>query len=207
MTTEKLSRKSGADAGDTPEKFGRFEEMDRRAMLFLYRRLRNPVFDLLMPFLSVICNKGALHIVAGALMIICGHFAKLPKLQSAGVVLMAAAGSAFFIAELPIKQIWKRKRPFMVMEEVLPKVPHKRLLKRPSFPSGHASGYFAGGVALSICYPSLATAFLCIAALGSFSRIYNGVHFPSDVIAGSLIGAAFGAALTPFLLPALMKAF
>ena len=128
-------------------------------------------------------------------------------MERAGVVLMASAGSAFFIAEMPLKLIWRRKRPFMVMDGVIPKVPHKRLARRPSFPSGHASGYFAGAAALAVCYPALAPVFFTIATLGAFSRIYNGVHFPSDVIAGSIIGAVFAFIVTPLLLPLMTKVF
>jgi undecaprenyl-diphosphatase len=207
MATENDSVKNTTDSEEPSAQLGRFEQWDRRAMLFLYGRFRNPVFDLLMPFMSVICNKGALHVVAGTLLIVCGYFARRPDLQRAGVALMAAAGSAGLIAELPIKYFWRRKRPFMVMDGVLPKVPHKRLLRRPSFPSGHASGYFAGAAALSVCYPALSVWFFSVAAIGAFSRIYNGVHFPTDVLAGSAIGAAFGYAVTPLLLPLLEKVF
>ena len=207
MMTDDHPVKSESDTVGPPARLGRIEELDRRAMFFLYNRFRNPVFDFLLPLMSLICNKGKLHIGGGTLLIICGHYARRPDLQCAGVVLMASAGAAGLIAELPIKYFWRRRRPFMVMDGVSPKVPIKRLLRRPSFPSGHASGYFAGAVALAICYPAWTPLFLVVAALGSFSRIYNGVHFPSDVLAGSLIGAAFGAAVTLLLLPVLAGVF
>ena len=207
MTSDELSELNQIDKEKTSERFGPVEELDRRAMSFLYFRFRNPVFDLLMPFMSVICNKGLLHMASGTFMILWGLHARLPGLSKAGVVMMASAGSAFFVAELPIKFFWRRKRPFMVMDEILPKVPHKRLLKRPSFPSGHASGYFAGAAALTICYPAWWAVFFAVAVLGAYSRIYNGVHFPTDVIAGSLIGAIFGFVVTPLLLPLLAGAF
>jgi undecaprenyl-diphosphatase len=207
MTPDDLSAQDKTDKEKSFERFGPAEELDRRVMSFLYFRFRNPVFDILMPFMSVICNKGLLHIVAGTLMILCGLHARRPDLSRAGVVLMASSGAAFFVAELPIKYFWRRKRPFMVMDEILPKVPHKRLLRRPSFPSGHASGYFAGAVALSICYPALWAVFIAVAVLGAYSRIYNGVHFPSDVMGGAVIGAIFGFAVTLLLLPLLAGAF
>ena len=166
-------------------------------------RLRNPLFDAVMPVLSVAGNKGILHVAAGAAMMVFGP----PAVKRAGVAMLAAAGAAGLLTEVPIKFIWKRKRPFVVMEEIEPKVPHKRLTWRPSFPSGHSAGYFGVASALSVCFPAWAPLFLIVAALGAYSRIYNGVHFPSDVLAGSLIGVVSGFALTPFLLVLLAKTF
>ena len=182
-----------------PEWLVRLDDLDRRAMVALYSRFRNPVFDVLMPFFSLIANRGVLHIGAGVLMLILGG----PAVKSAGVVMMASAGAAGLLTEVPVKFFWKRKRPFMVMEEIEPKVPHERLLRRPSFPSGHSAGYFAGAAALSVCFPAWAPLFLAAAALGAFSRIYNGVHFPSDVLAGSIIGVVFGLITTLLLRPLL----
>jgi undecaprenyl-diphosphatase len=63
----------------------------------------------------------------------------------------------------------------------------------PSFPSGHSATAFAAATALAILCPRLRPAVLVIAAGVALSRVYLRVHFPLDVIAGGLIGAAFGA--------------
>jgi undecaprenyl-diphosphatase len=64
-------------------------------------------------------------------------------------------------------------------------VPHS-----PSFPSGHATVSFACATVLSALAPRAAPFFLVLAAAIAYSRLYVGVHWPLDVVAGSVLGAA-----------------
>jgi len=61
-----------------------------------------------------------------------------------------------------------------------------------SFPSGHAATSVAGGVSLAAIVPRGRVWFLLLAAAIAYSRIYVGVHYPVDVLAGALVGAAVG---------------
>jgi undecaprenyl-diphosphatase len=87
-----------------------------------------------------------------------------------------------------VKVAVNRPRPYAAM-------PHLHtLVSRPtsaSFPSSHAATAFAGAVVLTFLLPRLWAYFFAAAALVAFSRLYVGVHYPSDVIAGAAIGAAF----------------
>jgi undecaprenyl-diphosphatase len=70
--------------------------------------------------------------------------------------------------------------------------PLVRLPTDPSFPSGHAATSFAGATMLALLVPRLAPGFYVLAVAIAFSRVYVGVHYPLDVLAGAALGAAIG---------------
>jgi undecaprenyl-diphosphatase len=61
-----------------------------------------------------------------------------------------------------------------------------------SFPSGHSITAFAVAFSVGLFYPDLQAPLLAVAALIASSRIILGMHFSSDVLAGSLIGVGLG---------------
>lgn len=86
-----------------------------------------------------------------------------------------------------LKYSFKRERPFVKDPSIIP------LDKAGSysFPSGHTSEAFATATSLSLAYPKwyiIAPAYLWAGSVG-YSRMYLGVHYPSDVIAGAIVGA------------------
>jgi undecaprenyl-diphosphatase len=88
-----------------------------------------------------------------------------------------------------VKKASKRKRPCQIEAHcwatVLPP-------DQFSFPSGHAMSAFAIAVPLSMFYPQLQVALLALSLSIAASRVLLGMHFVSDVMAGSLVGAALG---------------
>ena len=85
------------------------------------------------------------------------------------------------------KVIVRRDRPFITYSDVIKKTEGGGY----SFPSGHTSAAFYAATSLSILYPKwyvIAPSFLWASAVG-YSRIYQGVHYPTDVLAGAVVGA------------------
>src|SRR4029077_3785030 len=85
-----------------------------------------------------------------------------------------------------LKHAIGRDRPFLALQDV-----HLLVGKTNSgsMPSGHAANWFAGAMVLFVYYRRSAWIMLPAALLVSYSRIYNGVHYPSDVLAGAALGA------------------
>lgn len=101
--------------------------------------------------------------------------------------LWLAVAVSFVIVDDVVKPFFERQRPFQVMAEI-------RLIdarpNSPSFPSGHAAMAAAGALAGARILPRAAPV-LWVLALGiAFSRVYLGVHWPSDVLSGLVLGFA-----------------
>lgn len=64
-----------------------------------------------------------------------------------------------------------------------------------SFPSGHATSAFAVAGVVALLHPSLRALVLSLASMIAVSRVYLGVHYPSDVVAGAGLGLAIGVAV------------
>jgi membrane-associated phospholipid phosphatase len=99
---------------------------------------------------------------------------------------MAASTATTYLLNLAIKQLVKRPRPFLTDLRLTP-------VYQPgeySFPSGHTSSVFSAMTSLSRCYPKwyvIAPSFVWAAGVG-YSRMYLGVHYPTDVTAGAVLG-------------------
>jgi undecaprenyl-diphosphatase len=94
--------------------------------------------------------------------------------------------SADLIA-LAIKAATARPRPFETIPQADPLI---GATVGQSMPSGHAATSFAGAVVLSYLLPRFAPFGFLLAAAIAFSRVYVGVHYLSDVIVGTALGAA-----------------
>ena len=99
---------------------------------------------------------------------------------------------ATLLANTVVKQTVRRARP--LLEEELPAL--TPVLSGRSYPSAHSSTSFAGARALSAAgLPS--TPLYAVAVAMALSRPYLGVHYPSDIVAGAILGDAVGRFMTP----------
>ncbi|MBD8505150.1 phosphatase PAP2 family protein [Hoyosella sp. G463] len=141
----------------------------------------SPRIDATMQAASTIANNGKPWFAIAALL---ARQPGAPRRAAVRGILSVVASSA--LANVAFKLTIPRGRPDHAM---LP--PHRRRITPPrtsSFPSGHAAiaAAFATGVALES--PALGLAVAPLAATVAYSRVHNGVHWPSDVIVGSLVG-------------------
>jgi hypothetical protein len=85
-----------------------------------------------------------------------------------------------------VKGSSNRSRPYVADPTINPAVGKPG--KNPSFPSGHASAAFAGAEVLAAFFPGRRDEIFNIAQQSAFSRVYAGMHFPTDAIAGAKLG-------------------
>jgi membrane-associated phospholipid phosphatase len=99
----------------------------------------------------------------------------------------AAATAVNFGITAALKYSINRDRPYVTY----PDITKKSKGGSPSFPSGHTSSAFATATSVSLAYPKwyiIAPSFTWASAVG-YSRMHLGVHYPSDVLAGAIVGA------------------
>lgn len=120
-------------------------------------------------------------------LVVAGIAAVFPERRMAAWRVVMAIAVTSIAVDLVIKPLVHRPRPPDVLTDV------RVIDQRPitsSFPSGHTARAFAGALAVSRLLPSMRVAWWALAMAIGISRIYVGVHWPSDVIAGALVGLA-----------------
>jgi undecaprenyl-diphosphatase len=111
------------------------------------------------------------------------------------LVLATTALTTQFLTTLLKYAVGRDRPPTVVLDpEPLLEVP-----TTSSFPSGHSSSSFACAFVLSRFAPRLTVPLFALAALIGFSRIYVGVHYPLDVLAGAILGLVVATALLKLL--------
>lgn len=100
------------------------------------------------------------------------------------------AGASDLICYRVIKSLYHRDRPQHVMEEVVLRLQHNP--GSSSLPSNHAATTMALAIWFSLLFPRWAPLALAVSFLTGLSRLYVGVHYPSDILAGWLLGGALG---------------
>ena len=110
-----------------------------------------------------------------------------------------SSAAALALSHIPVqlvKKLFPRKRPYLQIEttKILPNP-----LKDHSFPSGHTTAVFSVIVPFLLQTPSLAAVLIPLGLSVGISRIYLGLHYPSDVIAGGILGGSFGSLCFYFL--------
>jgi membrane-associated phospholipid phosphatase len=167
------------------------QQFDDRVLISLEAR-RTPEQTHFMRFMSNTYRYGEVGVPAGLLI---GGIISNDYQMRQNALYMASSTAITFGLTLLVKQIIKRPRPFVRNLKIIS-------VYQPgeySFPSGHSSTTFSTAMAVSNAYPKwyvIAPSFLWAGTV-SYSRMYLGVHYPTDVAAGAILGTGTALLLAP----------
>ena len=157
-------------------------EMDGQLLRWLMEVCSNPVLDDVMTWVSKLGNKGFIWIAIGVVFLLLGLKNKIWR-KRGGMVLFSLLAN-FLACNVVLKPLVDRPRPYYVLDYT-PLIPP---VGDPSFPSGHTSASFAAATAIYAINKKWGIAAYIFAAVMGFSRLYLGVHFPTDVVCGAIVG-------------------
>jgi membrane-associated phospholipid phosphatase len=147
-----------------------------------------PQLDGAFRWLSTAANQSRLWLALAAAMALFGG----SRGRRAALDSVVAIGATSATVNLGIKPLARRRRPARVEPERF-EGRHVAMPRSTSFPSGHAASAFAFASAVSQELPQTAVPIGLLAGAVAYSRVHTGVHYPGDVVIGSIIGAGTAA--------------
>lgn len=155
-------------------------QLDGSILLFIQEHIRTPALDWLMKLASAVGDSGIIWILLGLALLI------WKKTRRGGLDTLLSLAASTAVNNLIIKPLAARPRPYLTFEELEVII---KPLTSYSFPSGHACASFAAAFALSHAFKKHGGAWAYVpAAIITLSRIYVGIHYPTDIIAGAILG-------------------
>ena len=155
------------------------QNLDGEILLQIQQHLRT---DMLTPFMKIVTflgNGGWFWILCAVVLL------AIPKTRKTGYAAVLSLIFGVIVTNLLLKNIVARPRPFAEIEALIP------LIAKPtdfSFPSGHTTASFAVALVMLRMLPKkIGIPAVVLAALVAFSRLYLGVHYPTDVLAGFVV--------------------
>ena len=164
------------------------KSLDDRILIYIQDHIRNPVLD---PVMIAVTNLGnGLWFVIGVYLWFSGE-----NIPGGRYILISLLVS--WILSKIFKVIFGRTRAYHAIPGLTTIVPEP---KDKAFPSAHAATAFGGAFAVLFLYPGISgAASILFAVLISFSRMYVGVHYLTDLLGGAVTGA-IGAAICLLIL-------
>ncbi len=161
------------------------QRLDEQALVWIAEHLRCALLDPFMTIYTQLGNTGMLFIALGLVMLC------FKQTRRVGISALCAMLIGLIVVNFTIKPLVARDRPWLVIEGFSNLVTEG---DPNSFPSGHTNAAFA--FAVGVCAAGakrwMKLAAVCAAVVMGLSRLYVGVHFPSDVLAGAVIGSLCG---------------
>lgn len=142
-----------------------------------------PFLTQVMKFITFLGEAGWFWILLG-IILLCTR-----KYRACGIAVLLALLADFLLANVILKPLVARPRPCWINDavELLVRVPGDY-----SFPSGHTMASFASAEALFLTWRKAGIAAFALSVFMGISRLYFYVHFPTDVLAGAVLGILCG---------------
>ncbi len=150
---------------------------------FIQAHMRCAFLDAVLPVLSRLGNGGLLWIALSVILLL------LPRTRRVGAAMALSLALEALCCNVILKPLVARARPFTLRPDVALLIPPPGDF---SFPSGHTGSAAAAVTTLYAARQRGRLVFLLTALGIAFSRLYLYVHYPTDVLAGALIGIACG---------------
>lgn len=158
--------------------------MDGQILLFIQEHVRNTVCDVFFRGITHLGDAGIFWIFL-TIVLLCFR-----QTRRAGIYSACALIASLVVNNLILKNLVNRIRPYELVDGLQCIVAPAR---DASFPSGHTGASFASAVSMYRQLPKKAAVFFIIlASLIAFSRLYVGIHYPSDVLGGLATGIGIG---------------
>ena len=158
-----------------------FMQMDTRLFLFINNSMHFAWADAFFPYLTQLSH----WFTPLTVLFVWMAFFSGKKGRRVLLILLLTVAVTDFINTRGLKKTIERPRPALAVQGTAPLVDAYGY----SFPSGHAANMFAACLLLGLIYRRWLWPLLALASLVAFSRVYVGVHYPSDVLAGAVLGA------------------
>lgn len=164
-------------------------QIDLSILDWIQANLRGGFLDAVAPVITLFGEGGIFWIALTVLLLV------IPKTRKYGLAMFIALALDVLLCNLIIKPIVARPRPWTYRPGIEAEI--AALTKLPtdfSFPSGHTAIAFAGACGLLFSRNKWGVAAVILALLVGLSRLYLYVHYPSDVLAGAVLGTLCGLA-------------
>ena len=149
---------------------------------WIQTNMQSAFSDWFFPLITKLGDAGIFWILVAAVMLI------FPKTRKTGAMMGLALVFGLIVCNMTLKPLIARIRPYDVNTAVTLIV---EKMHDFSFPSGHTTASFEGAVVLLMRDKRLGIPAMILAVLIAFSRLYLYVHFPTDVLAGAVLGTLF----------------
>ena len=157
-----------------------FFQLDGNILLWIQEYIRNDFLTPIFKFITSLGDEGYVWIAIAIVLLFVKNYRKVGLMVGASLL-----GSLVF-NNMIVKNIVARPRPYRMIETLTILIPEPG---EYSFPSGHTSSSFAAGVVLYLMLPKkYGIPAMVLAFLIGISRLYVGVHYPTDVLGGMVMG-------------------